>query len=183
MANFTPSTEIRSFLEAGSLPTARTAIGMGSVDDTSDVNKPISNPTKVITDALEDDIADTNAKIDKTLYSGDAESGLPWTLDLGLDELREGWTVATLAGVAKIAVYGSFSSGTTRKGFYEVTAIWDATGGGDVINLKTGVSDLMDSTGAFTITTSLVSGKLRLVMESSSLKTLYVSIIYSNPNT
>ncbi len=52
MADFTPITEIRAMLESGTTATARTNIGLGNVDDTTDLNKPISNPTKVVTDAI-----------------------------------------------------------------------------------------------------------------------------------
>ena len=172
MADFTPITEVRAFLESGTTATARINIGLGNVDDTTDLLKPISTATQAELDA-------TNAKIDKTLYSGAADSGSPWILDLSSEELLEGLTHSELYGVAKIAVYGNFQSGLNAKGFYEVSAIWDDTGTG-ILNLETGVSDLMDSYESFTISTSTVSGKLRLTMESTTPKTIYASIIYNN---
>ncbi len=52
MADFTPITEIRAMLESGTTQTARTNIGLGNVDDTTDPLKPISDPTKAVTDAI-----------------------------------------------------------------------------------------------------------------------------------
>lgn len=52
MADYTPITEIRAFIESGTTATARTNIGLGSVDDTSDLNKPISTATLAVTDSI-----------------------------------------------------------------------------------------------------------------------------------
>jgi hypothetical protein len=52
MADINPEPFIDSFLSAGTPATAKTAIDMGAVDNTSDANKPISDPTKVVTDAI-----------------------------------------------------------------------------------------------------------------------------------
>ena len=46
-------------------------------------------------------------------------------------------------------------------------------------NLETGVMDMMDSTGAFTVTTGESNGKLRLTMESTATRPLNASIVYS----
>jgi len=53
MADYTPITEIRAFIESGTTATARTNIGLGSVDNTSDLNKPVSTATLAVTDAIE----------------------------------------------------------------------------------------------------------------------------------
>jgi hypothetical protein len=52
MANVDPEAFIHSLLQAGDTATARTAIGMGSVDDTTDPNKPISTATQAALDAI-----------------------------------------------------------------------------------------------------------------------------------
>ncbi len=52
MANFTPITEIRAFLESGTTATARTNIGLGNVDNTTDLLKPVSTATLAVTDAI-----------------------------------------------------------------------------------------------------------------------------------
>ncbi len=59
MADITPITEVRAFMESGTTATARTNIGLGSVDDTSDLNKPISTATQLALDskALATDVA------------------------------------------------------------------------------------------------------------------------------
>ena len=52
MADFTPITEVRAFLESGTTATARTNIGLGNVDNTTDLLKPISTATLAVTDAI-----------------------------------------------------------------------------------------------------------------------------------
>ena len=52
MADFTPISEIRAVLESGTLATARTNLGLGSVDNTADVDKPVSTATLAVTDAI-----------------------------------------------------------------------------------------------------------------------------------
>ena len=48
----TPITEIRAFLESGTLLAARTNIGLGNVDNTTDLLKPVSTATLAVTDAI-----------------------------------------------------------------------------------------------------------------------------------
>jgi hypothetical protein len=51
MADTTPIIEIRSFLESGDTATARTNIGLGNVDNTTDALKPVSTATQAALDA------------------------------------------------------------------------------------------------------------------------------------
>jgi len=130
-------------------------------------------------DGLQTELDDINGQIDKVLYSGTSDVGAPWVLDLSWAELLSGVPDSTGSGIAKIAIYGRTGAGVLAKGFYEVSAIWDNFGGGDLGNLETGVMDMMDSTEAFTVTTAESSGKLRLTMESTATRPLNASIIYS----
>ena len=82
MADFTPITEVRAFLESGTIATARTNIGLGNVDDTTDLLKPISTPTLAVTDAItdrqwqlgiEDFLVETDSPINVLSKMGDLE--------------------------------------------------------------------------------------------------------------
>jgi hypothetical protein len=75
MSDITPISAIQSFLASGDTATARTAIELGSVDDTADVDKPISTATLAVTDAI---TARDWVKVDdNTIISSASESA--WT--------------------------------------------------------------------------------------------------------
>lgn len=146
MANFTPIAALRAFLESGTTATARTNIGLGNVDDTTDLLKPISAATQTAFNGVDDAL---DLKKDGTirLYSSEGPTPHAMTVDevdLFISTNSAEWTIT----LPPLTVDGTNLNETDYLGPYRISVSSGSTAGttvntvavapGEVIEYMTG---------------------------------------------
>lgn len=117
------TSEARTFIAATSKAAQRTSIGLGSVDNTTDINKPVSTATRAAIDSISINLANTSPT------QGAALVGRSWQGVNSVAELKQ----LSTKGPSKFAyTSGYYSQGDGGAGMYYVPANVSGLSGNDV---------------------------------------------------